>query len=128
MRNIILNPTKRRVQQINKRIQQYYRPRQKQALIVFTTNIGNHPIYKVSLDTFPALGTGITTTMVSEIPVQEIEKKQYIFLLYELYRHWENLPFICRGYTPRQVRWFRQKFGSRVFSEYTTVNWWRNIR
>lgn len=128
MKNIIFNPTKRRVQKINQRIEEIYRPRQKQALMVFTTNIGDHPIYKISLDTFPALGTGISTTMVSEIAPQDITKEQYILLLYELYRHWEKLPFVCRGFTPQQVRWFRKKFGPRVFSEYATVDWWRNIR
>lgn len=90
MRNIILNPTKRQVHKINKRIEEVYRPRQKQALIVFTTNISNNPIYKISLDTFPALGTGISMTMVSEIPVDDISKEQYILLLYALYSHWKN--------------------------------------
>ena len=31
MRNIILNPTKRQVHKINKRIEKVYRPRRKQA-------------------------------------------------------------------------------------------------
>lgn len=128
MRNVILNPTKRRVQKINKRIEKIYRPRQKQALIVFTTNISDHLVYKISLDTFPALGTGTSMTMVSEIPVDDISKEQYILLLYSLYSHWEKLPLVFRGFTPKQVRWFRRKFGTRVFSEYTTVDWWRKIR
>lgn len=127
MRNIILNPTKRQVHKINKRIEEVYRPRQKQALIVFTTNISNNPIYKISLDTFPALGTGISMTMVSEIPVDDISKEQYILLLYALYSHWKKLPLVFRGFTPKQVRWFQKKFGTRVFNEHSTVDWWRKI-
>ncbi len=50
MRNIILNPTKRQVHKINKRIEKSLSSAtEKQALIVFTTNIGHHPIYKISL-------------------------------------------------------------------------------
>lgn len=107
MRNIILNPTKRQVHKINKRIEKVYRPRQKQALIVFTTNIGHHPIYKISLVHFLHLGQG-SMTMVSEIPVDDISKEQYIFLLYALYSHWKNLPLVFRGFTPKQVRWFQK--------------------
>ena len=107
MRNIILNPTKRQVHKINKRIEEVYRPRQKQALIVFTTNISNNTIYTISLDTFPALGTGISMTMVSEIPVDDISKEQYILLLCSLFSL-EKITISISGFTPKQVRWFQK--------------------
>ncbi|MBB1078377.1 hypothetical protein H5S09_00780 [Limosilactobacillus sp. STM2_1] len=127
MRNVILNPTKQIAQKINRTIEQHYQPGIKQALFVFTTNIGDHPIYKMSLDTFPAIGSSISTMMVSEIPTQDITKQQYVLMLFEIYKRWPRLPFVLRGYTPKQVRWFRQKFGKRVFNEHTTVNWWKDI-
>lgn len=128
MKKILLNPTRKIAYKINRTIEQGYRPRIKQALIVFTTDLGDHRTYKMCLDTFPALGTGILTTIISEIPVHEISKEQYVLLLFAIYQHWPGLPMIFRGYTPKQVRWFRNKFGKRVFSEYATVDWWRDIR
>lgn len=128
MRNVILNPTKQLAKKVNKQIAAHYRPRVKQALLVFTTNIGGHQVYKMSLDTFPALSTGSSMVMVSEIDPQKMTKPQYVFFLYEVYKAWPHLPMVMRGYTPTQVQWFRRKFGDRVFNEHTTVDWWRKLR
>lgn len=128
MRNVILNPTKQIARKINRTIEQHYQPHVKQALFVFTTNFGDHSAYKMSLDTFPAIGSSISTMMVSEIPTPDITKQQYVLMLFSIYKHWPTLPLVLRGYTPKQVRWFRQKFGTRVFSEHTTVDWWKNIK
>lgn len=125
---IQLNPTKKLFRKINKTITEMYNPRIKQAIFVFTTDVNTYHEYKLSFDTFPAMGTGILTTIISEVSEYDISKEEYLRLLYAIYNKWDKLPMILRGYNPKQVRWFRRNFGKRVFSENATVDWWRDIR
>ena len=79
MKGPILNPTKKLLRRANRKIEEIYNPRKKQALFVFTTNLdGYHLTYKMSLDTFAALGTAISPVMISEIPAKDIDSKEYI--------------------------------------------------
>ena len=115
MKGPILNPTKKLLRRANRKIEEVYNPRKKQALFVFTTNLdGYHLTYKMSLDTFAALGTAISYTIISEIPAKDIDSKEYILFLFAIYN------------TPEQVKWFMKKFGNRIYNEKSTVDWWRN--
>ena len=127
MKGPILNPTKKLLRRANRKIEEIYNPRKKQALFVFTTNLdGYHLTYKMSLDTFAALGTAISPVMISEIPAKDIDSKEYILFLFAIYNKWNKLPMVFRGYTPEQVKWFMKKFGNRIYNEKSTVDWWRN--
>ena len=105
MKGPILSPTKKLLRRANRKIEEIYNPRKKQALFVFTTNLdGYHLTYKMSLDTFAALGTAISYTIISEIPAKDIDSKEYILFLFAIYNKWNKLPMVFRGYTPDQVK------------------------
>ena len=86
MKGPILNPTKKLLRRANRKIEEVYNPRKKQALFVFTTDLdGYHLTYKMSLDTFAALGTAISPVMISEIPAKDIDSKEYILLIHSCF-------------------------------------------